>query len=548
MAGLQRINWTQIDSSNVPSGSTIDLGSLSTPIDGTYTETLFIGESGNEEVLHNFFWYLTGFTGNTGTSGTSGTSGISGSAGTSGTSGASGSSGSAGSHGTSGTSGFSGDKYRTTSSTELTISGGTQTLIVGTGLSFIPGQSLIIAKDGSNYMEGTVDSYNPSTGELIGIITTLSGSGINNNWYVNLGGAQGADGTSGSSGTSGTDGTGISIVVDNNTGLGITTGLTEDTLYTIYNTTLSPSLTVPATVGGITSGTSVAQLTGKTVVELFNDLLFPTVLPTYTIPIIVITGPSTTTVEAGSTYAPNINVYGTKNDAGIYTQLRILRNASPILTDTTLTESSATDIADQYGYVDSNNPNHTYTISPTPYSESYIIPSGATSTTTYYGDGNYDAGLAKQNNKGDLDIRAPAIRSSNAPQAAGSNFATTTYTITGIFPYFYGVSDTLPDINMIASAISGGTATKVVSNADGTLSIPYNITGKFIWFAYQNTYTTKTVWYVNALDTSIIDGSFISTVATKTVNSPNNYWTGITFKMHWSVYATTQTTIEFRNS
>ena len=37
---LQRINWTQIDSANVPSGATVNLGSLSTPIDGIYTEQI----------------------------------------------------------------------------------------------------------------------------------------------------------------------------------------------------------------------------------------------------------------------------------------------------------------------------------------------------------------------------------------------------------------------------------------------------------------------------------------------------------------------------
>jgi hypothetical protein len=324
--------------------------------------------------------------------------------------------------------------------------------------------------------------------------------------------------------------------------------MTGNTLYTIYNTTLDPALTVPTSVGGIISGTSVAQLTGKTVIDLFNDLLFPTVLPTYTLPTIIMTGPATTTVEAGSTYAPSINLYGDKNDAALYTQLRILRNSSSIFTDVTLTQSSITDIAAQYGYTDPNNPNYRYTISPTPYSESYIIPSGVTSVTTYQGDGNYNAGTGKQNNKGIYDVRTPAVRSTSAPQAASNNFGSTIYGVTGIFPYFYGISDTIPDVNMIASAISTGTATKVLATADGTLSIPYNISGKFIWFAYENNYATKTIWYVNALDNGSINNSFITVAATNTVDSPNGYWSGITFKMHWSQYVTVQSTIEFRNT
>lgn len=339
----------------------------------------------------------------------------------------------------------------------------------------------------------------------------------------------------------------LTDVVDN-VGLNLLTGDSGNSLTTIYNTTLDGTLSVPTTVGGILQNTTVAQLTGKTMVQLWNDLLFPTVEPTYTIPTITLGGVSNQTLEAGSTYAPSITLSGIKNDADIYTQLRILRNGGAIFTDTTLTESSATDVAAQFGYTDPNNPNHTYTISPTPYSESYVLPSGASASTTYQGDGNYNSGLRKLDNKGNTDTSAYALRTTTGPQLSGNTFGTTTYTITSIFPYFYGYMDSLPDVNSIASAISGGTATKVLSAASGTLSIPYNVSSKYIWFAYQNSYTTKTVWYVTALDNGSIDNTFITTVTTKTVNSPNGYWSGITYKMHWSVYGTTQTTIEFRNS
>jgi len=331
-----------------------------------------------------------------------------------------------------------------------------------------------------------------------------------------------------------------------NTGLYFTGDTqTGATLYTIYNTTLSSGLQVPTDIGGIEAGTTVASLSGKSIVELFDELLFPTLQPTYTIPEITIDGVSNQTLEVGSTYTPSIDLYGIKNDAGSYTQLRILRNGSPILTDTTLTESAATAIADQFGFVDPNNPNHTYTISPTPYSESYVIPLGS---TLYKGDGNYSAGLAKNNSKGVSDARTPAVRDVDAPQAAGTNFETSTYTITGIHPYFWGTSNTLPTTADIASAISGGTANKVVQSSTGTISISYNISDQFIWFAYPSTSTTKTKWFVTTFDSGDIDGSFISTAATQNANSPDGYWSGISFKMHWSVYKTIQNTIEFRNS
>jgi hypothetical protein len=436
-------------------------------------------------------------------------------------------------------------------------------------LAYSAGQSLVIGYDGTHYMNGTISSYNPSTGELIGDITSTVGIGSYSDWDVNLGGAQGADGSSGTSGTSGSSGssgtsgetgssgtsgssgssgTGTNITAANNIGLSITTGVTGDTIYTIYNTLLDPTLAMPSAVGGIAINTTVSQLTGKTVVDMFNDLLFPTVLPTYTIPTITLGGVSSQTLEAGSTYAPSITLSGIKNDADIYTQLRILRNSTSIFTDSTLTESSATDVAAQFGYTDPNNPNHTYTISPTPYSESYILPSGASATTTYQGDGNYNSGVAKNNNKGSLDVRALALRSVNAPQLSGSTFGSTTYTITSIFPYFWGKMSSLPTTDSIAAAISGGTANKVVTAASGTLTITFNSSSEYIWVAYQNSYTSKIKWYRTALDNGSCDGSFITAAVTKTVNSPSSYWIGITYKMQWSVYGTTQAAFEFRES
>ena len=64
---LQRINWTQIDTLNVPSGSTVILGSILTPLDGVYTDVLFIADENG--VLHNFFYYLSGYTPTTGVTG-----------------------------------------------------------------------------------------------------------------------------------------------------------------------------------------------------------------------------------------------------------------------------------------------------------------------------------------------------------------------------------------------------------------------------------------------------------------------------------------------
>lgn len=422
------------------------------------------------------------------------------------------------------------------------VNGLSATTISATTYYNLPESSTIT---GGTYNSGTLTLEN-NTGGTISITgfssdVTITG-GTYNSGTLTLG-----DSTGGTISVTGFS-SGGSVSVSANTGLGINSG----ELYTIYNTLLDPSLTMASTIGGLTAGTSVSSLTGRTLVQLFDDLLFPTVLPTYTIPTILLTGVANQTLEVGSTFSSNLSSYGIKNDAGAYTQLRLLRNGSPLSTFTSLTITSESNVPNQFGYTNPNNPNYRYTISPTPYSESYIIPSPVGSNTstssTYQADGNYGAGLAKSNNKGTTDTRTPAVRSTNAPQAASSNFGSTTYTLTGIYPYFWGTSPTLPTASSIAAAIVGGTANKVLATASGTLSIPYNVSGQYIWVAYFNNYTTKTKWYVNALDNGNIDNSFITTAVTQSVNSPDGYWSGITYKMHWSVNATIQSTLEYRNS
>lgn len=342
------------------------------------------------------------------------------------------------------------------------------------------------------------------------------------------------------------------ISVSANTGLGIVSG---NTLFTTYNTLLDPSLSMPSTVGGIPAGTTVTDLSGDTFVSLFNDLLFPTVLPTYTIPTISIGGVSNTTAEVGSTISLSLTATGVKNDAGQYTQLRLLRDSSTVLfTDTTLTSGSTTDIPAQFGYTDPNNPNASYTLSPTPYSEIYTLPAptglNTSTSTTYKSDGDYDSGLAKLNNKGGTDVRTPQVRSSNAPQLSATSFNSTTFTYTNIYPYFYGTSSSQPTASGIASLIAGGTTTKVLSSASGDIQMNFNTTTQYLWVAVFSNYTNKTLWYVNELNKGAIGGltNLFGTPIIQSVNSPNGYWSGINFDVYISNYQTTNDTMYLKNS
>lgn len=321
-----------------------------------------------------------------------------------------------------------------------------------------------------------------------------------------------------------------------------------------YNTFLDSTLTMPIAVGGIPAGTTVGDISGDTFISLFNDILFPTVQPTYTIPTISIGGVSNTTAEVGSTISLSLTATGVKNDGGAYTQLQLLRNGNPIFTDTTLTSSSTTNIPNQFGYSDPNNPNLIYSINPTPYSEVFTLPAPSnpsTSTTTIYGSrGDYDAGLSKQDNKGSFDVRTPQVRDVNAPQSASSNYNSSTRTYTNIYPYFWGVSSTQPTSSGIATLISSGAANKVLSSASSTITINFNSSSEYLWFATFSNYSAKTVWYVDALNNGSIGGSsnLYQSPVTTSINSPDGYWSGINFGIYISNYQTTNSTMQLKNS
>jgi hypothetical protein len=344
-----------------------------------------------------------------------------------------------------------------------------------------------------------------------------------------------------SSGTGGGSGS-VDIITSNNSGIEITPGTTNSIIDTIYNSALDSSLAMPATVGGIPATTTVADLNSKTIVQLFDDLLFPTVSPTYTIPTIAASSDVTGIREIGLTVSPTITLTGTENDSGPFSKLVINKNINgagntALLTVTStasMTVNTTTSIAAQFGYADPNNPNLTYQINT---SESIMVPapvSGDSSTIVYSGTGDYDAGIAKKNNKGITHSATPAVRTTSAPQASSTNFASNSQTITGYYPYFYGKTSTQKTASQIVSIIESGTDfTKVVNAGSGSLSMAFNASGEWPWFAVYSVYPTKTTWFENALNNGSIGGvtDLFASPTTLSVVSPDGYWT-VTFKIY----------------
>lgn len=87
--------------------------------------------------------------------------------------------------------------YKSTSATSLAIGTGAKSLTIDSGKTYQAGDYVKISDQAApttNWMYGTVTSYNDATGALVTSITEVLGSGTKTAWYVSLSGIQGADG------------------------------------------------------------------------------------------------------------------------------------------------------------------------------------------------------------------------------------------------------------------------------------------------------------------------------------------------------------------
>lgn len=85
--------------------------------------------------------------------------------------------------------GLAGTAITATSSTGLTIGTGTKILTIETGKAFVSGMPIRIgdaAAPNTNFMDGTVTTYNAGTGTLTASITSVGGSGTFSDWSVRV--------------------------------------------------------------------------------------------------------------------------------------------------------------------------------------------------------------------------------------------------------------------------------------------------------------------------------------------------------------------------
>ena len=306
-------------------------------------------------------------------------------------------------------------------------------------------------------------------------------------------------------------------------------------LNTYYNTAISDDVTT-ISVGGLASGLTAGYLKTLTVEGILDMMLFPDLYPTYTIPstsFVLISGISGTQ-EIGLTSSELFNSIFSKNDSGKPSIINIIKNNITVATISSFSTASISNIPAQYGYNDANNPNISYT-------GTFTDILTVTFSTTYVSKTTYLSGVAKLNNKGVSDNRAFSIRSTSAPQLGDTNFNSSQIIIAGVYPYFYGWTNSSVSAANIATSIQNGSATKVVASSAGSISVPYNASAQYIWFATPATSATKSTWFVTSLNTGSIGGSgnlFASAVVVN-VTSSSNYWSNIPYKIYISNYATT---------
>jgi hypothetical protein len=404
-------------------------------------------------------------------------------------------------------------------------------------ITLIEGSNITITDNGSNEITIAASGGGISDGDKGDITVSASGATwtIDNEAVTNAKVASGIDAVKIADGSvsneefqvlnglqSVLDGKQDDLTIDANEGL----VLTGAALGTLYNTTIGDDVNSIAVGGAPAQAASIWK--SLSLVQALDTILFPTILAsiqTNKSVVLTISGTSGT-LEIGQTISRTLtaafNRGQIKNGDGTI-------NANPLVgaaSEYTFTGTGISSTA-QVG--------NTLSVSNT-------IVSGANNWAVTV---THDAGTGDYfDNKGNVGTNLDASRVSGTTTDSAS-----APTVTGIYPYFYLKSSSPISSSDMATAIANGTATKVVGSSTGTLSIPYNMSAQYLAVAYPSTSTTKTVYFVTALDNGAITVVF-NAVATESVNSPDSFWSGISYKVHTSIGAITNSnpTIELRNS
>lgn len=304
-----------------------------------------------------------------------------------------------------------------------------------------------------------------------------------------------------------------------NSGLAIS----GNSLATAYNSTIDDSV-VSVSVGGAPAAPASAWK-AKNLVQVLDDILFPTILAS------VGSAKSLSLAVSGASGTLEIGSSHSRTLTAAFTRGTILdgtgsANANPLVgpaTGYTFTGTGISSTAQAGNEL-------TFAAAVVSGSNNWAV-----TATHAAGSGDY------YDNKGVAGSNLAAQRASGT-----ATDSTSAPTINGVHPYYYLKSASPISAAAMVAAIQAGTATKVIASSTGTLSIPYAPSAEYLAVAYPSTSTTKTRYYVTALDNGAIAVVF-APVATQTATTA--LWSQ-SYKIHTSTGALTNSnaTIELRNT
>jgi hypothetical protein len=222
--------------------------------------------------------------------------------------------------------------------------------------------------------------------------------------------------------------------------------------YIEYNTLLNDSLEMIDDVGGLLAGTTVSDLKGKSIIQIFDDLLFPTINPTFINPSLTFTENINNILEISS--SADITFTSTFNRG------QILIGSSE--------QNKRSGLPNTYNYTGTGLPtvNSNILLTDIYTVTDYIVLIGNQSWTSYV---SYDVGSQPLDNKGNVF---------STPLSAG-NTSTSTITIEGAYPIFATTSNiTTLTKQPLVSMISGNNIVISLVSESGinkqTFEIPDN--------------------------------------------------------------------------
>ena len=279
-------------------------------------------------------------------------------------------------------------------------------------------------------------------------------------------------------------------------------------------------------VGGMPAG---ATLTGRTIANILEEILVPTLDPVLTSPSLssFTINPSTTLYEVGT----SVSITGTASfNAG---------SISPVYPPTAC--GDRTDGVFCYIYNAFASPYESIINGPSVGDSCPFLPS------TVVVDSNYISA------KVCYCCGVQPYDSSGNPFGSPLNSGVTNTIeriITGVYPVYYGklASGIRPAVTL--SLVTGGTKSAVPST--GTVTVNFGSVSQYTWLAIPATSTSKTCWYVSESN----KGNMLSSTSDKypdeciiSISSGQGCWSGINYKVYMSKSIWSDPLpIQFRNS